>query len=202
MIDSGEVIEQISIEINIPLKNFDIHFITAKNWDGQCVKMPVFLFKKLMETYLRILISDELRKDKKILKKIITINSDLKKHMDRGVVYVLIENYDGGAVRINQLGMISEIDEETYKEEEWDRFSYVFIFSMKNQPFSLSLRSTIEAKIIKNAIKNKNYNLLNNKKESEEKIRLAEFQLKEPAIQKYYEFVRAIFRCFGIDLLQ
>jgi len=202
MINSRELIDSAEIEINIPFKNLDLQFITCKNWEGQAIKMPISLFKELLDSYLRILITDELRRDKKIVKKIININVQMEKHTDHGIVYILLEKPDGGIAKVGQLPKISVMGLDTFNEEGWAKFSEILLLSMKNQLFTLSLRTTIEAKILNSSLEKKTFKIIHDEKVTEEKIKLANFQFRDLNVLNYYKNLKNVLKCYGIKLLE
>lgn len=201
MIRSVDIYEPKTIEVILPFTNSKLQFIDIKEWDGQAIRMDIEFYKQLVEAYMRVTVTDDIRRKKKVMKKIIEINADLRRRTDFGLIYLLLEGNKGGITLIGQTSRISSVDDWDFTKPPWNKFSEIFIFSMKNESFPLSLRTTVEAKLLQNAMDNEAFTLLNEQKDTAEKIKLAEFQINEPDVVRYYESVRVVLKAFNILLL-
>ncbi|MHA1272823.1 MAG: hypothetical protein ACTSVV_01780 [Promethearchaeota archaeon] len=201
MINKKELIDPETVEFFIPFSNNALQFITIKGWDGQALKLNIDFFRQFLENYMRITVSENIRRDKKAMKKILDWGVMLKKFTDFGIIYIIYENYKGGYVYIGQKGSVQELENLDFKKDGWNKLEEILIFSKKDQ-LRLSLRTAIEAKILKEVMNNEKFRLLNNKRESEEKIKLSEFQLEDLDVKLYYNKIKAILTCLGISLLK
>ncbi len=201
MIDSIDALFQTSIEIFLPIANKNLHFIDVKDFDGQALRMDLPIFKELLKNYMKISYNEELGKNKKAIKRISDIEQDLQKRTTNGIVFVILEDIKGGAVYIGQKGTVNELSDLKFDAQGWNKLKEIYIFSKKGGQFLLSLRTAIEAKLLKTAKTSKKYVLLNNKEETDEKIRFAEYQLKDYEVELFYSKTKAIFSCFGFELL-
>ncbi|HEC92031.1 MAG TPA: hypothetical protein ENI51_03410 [Candidatus Atribacteria bacterium] len=201
MINKKELIDPETVEFFIPFSNNALQFITIKGWDGQALKLNIDFFRQFLENYMRITVSENIRRDKKAMKKILDWGVMLKKFTDFGIIYIIYENYKGGYVYIGQKGSVQELENLDFKKDGWNKLEEILIFSKKDQ-LRLSLRTAIEAKILKEVMNNEKFRLLNNKRESEEKIKLSEFQLEDLDVKLYYNKIKLILTCLGISLLK
>ncbi|MGQ4874097.1 MAG: hypothetical protein ACP6IY_08510 [Promethearchaeia archaeon] len=201
MINKKELIDPETVEFFIPFSNNALQFITVKGWEGQALKLNIDFFRQFLENYMRITVSENIRRDKKAMKKILDWGVMLKKFTDFGIIYIIYENYKGGYVYIGQKGSVQELENLDFKKDGWNKLEEILIFSKKDQ-LRLSLRTAIEAKILKEVMNNEKFRLLNNKRESEEKIKLSEFQLEDLDVKLYYNKIKLILTCLGISLLK
>ena len=74
MIESKDALDERSIEITLPLADNSLQFINVTRWSGQILKIRLSKAREMLENYMRLLITDELRRDKKFTKKIIELN--------------------------------------------------------------------------------------------------------------------------------
>ena len=201
MIDSRDLIAPEKVEIILPLTDNSIMFINVKGWESQALKLEIPVFQALLKNTMRLLVSDELRLDKKVLKKTLNLNIQLKKNTESGVVYILWERNKGGRVYIGQAPNILELNDINFADVGWNKLNEILIIS-KNEIFPLSLRLSIEARVLKTVRENKFFSLLNNKKDVEEKINSSEFQFKDLNVRIFYLNVEKIFACLSVDLLK
>ncbi len=201
MINSIDSLFQTSIEVFLPITNKCLQFIDVKDFDGQALRLDLPTFKELLINHMKISYIEELGKNKKAMKRISDIEQDLQKRTSNGIVFVMLEDIKGGVVYIGQKGTTNELADLKFDAQGWNKLKEIYIFSKKNGQFPLSLRTAIEAKLLKTAKSSKKYVLLNNKEETDEKIRFAEYQLKDYEVELFYSKVKAIFSCFGFELL-
>ncbi|MHA1146971.1 MAG: hypothetical protein ACTSR8_01875 [Promethearchaeota archaeon] len=200
MIDSKDALGEDSIEISLPLADNSLQFISVKGWDGQVLKMSVEKAREMLENYMRILITDELRRDKKFAKKIIELNAQLKRYTEFGVVCILWENNKGGNVLIKESPTIEEVKYIDFTKAPFNTLTELMIISKKNQ-FNLSLRSAVEGKLLDSLLDSPNFKLLNPKKDIDEKINYSKHQFNDLIVRSYYKNIKSILNCLGMDLL-
>ncbi len=201
MIEPKDLLEGSKIELDYPLAKPFILFINLKDWNGQGLRLKVEFLKKLMENYMTIPPPEGVNKNKKLLKKLTEINKQLNKRTEFGSIFIFLEDRTGGNVYIGQASKISKINEWDFNEQGWNTFKEVFIFSLPGEQMSLSLRTSIEAKILKHLMNSKNFKLINDKAESEDKLRYAEFQLNDHNIVFFFNKIKSVFACLDIHLL-
>ena len=200
MIDSKDALGEETIEISLPLTDNSLQFISIKGWDGQALKMSVEKAQEMLENYMRILITDELRREKKFAKKIIELNAQLKRYTEFGVISILWENNKGGNVFIKESPTIEEVKDIDYTKPPFNTLTDLIIISKKDQ-FILSLRSAVEAKLLNALLDSPKFKLINPKKEIEEKINYSKHQFNDLIVRIFYKNIKAIFNCLGVDLL-
>ncbi len=204
MIESKDLEDQSNIEIFLPFTSKNLQLIDIKGWKGQALKMDINTFKELVSRDMQLSVSDEIRSDKKLMKKISNVETQIIKRTEKGTVFVLIEKRKSGFALIGQSGTISDKSDWNFSDDRWIKLREIFFFSMKNESFSLSLRTSVEAKLLKNIMERgyKNFHFFNKKNESEEKIKLAEFQLNDIEVQDYFNKILAVLRCYGVQLFK
>ncbi len=202
MIEPDDLLEESKIELIYPLVKPSILFIELSDWNGQGLRLKVDFLRKLIENYLTIPPPPEVSKNKKLLKKLTEINNQLNKRTEFGSIFIFLEDRRGGNVYVGQASKLSKITDWNFDDPGWKTFKEVFIFSLKGDQMSMSLRTSIEAKLIKFLMESKNFKLINDKAESEDKIKYAEFQLNDPNIVRFYNKMNAVFKCLDIFLLE
>lgn len=200
MINNADLIEESTVEFYVPFKDNSIQFITLKNWDGRALKLQMPFFRELLANYFRITTTDAIRRQKKLIKKVIDVNSRLKKATDFGVIYLMWEGYKGGKVFVESASAVGDGSDWNFTREGWNKLTEVLIISKEDQ-FSLSLRTAVEAKLLQRIQKSSKFSLLNDPKSVQEKIKLAEFQLEDLDVKVYHHRIKTILDCLNVPLL-
>lgn len=200
MIESKEKLNERIVEFSLPLVDNSLQFISIKGWDGQVLKIRVSRAREMLEDYMRIVITDELRKDKKFAKKIIDLNAQLEKYTEHGVIIILWGDNKGGNVYIEQIPTIKEVQDIEFTKDPWNKLTELLIISKKDQ-FILSLRSAVEAKLLNAVLETSKFSLLNPKKDINEKINYSKHQFDDLIVKVYYNNIKAILDCLGVELL-
>jgi hypothetical protein len=202
MIEPNDILGESTIELNYPLAKRSIIFISLKDWKGQALRLEVEFLKKLIENYMTIPPPPDINKNKKLMKKLTDINNKLNKMTELGTIFIFLDDRRGGNVYVGQASKLSKITDWNFDEQGWSSFKEVFIFSLKGEAMTMSFRTSIEAKLLKFLMDSKNFKLINEKAESEDKLRYAEFQLNDPNVVRFFQKISAIFRCLDITLLE
>jgi len=202
MIEPNDFLGGKTLNLHYPLSKRAILFISMKDWDGQALRLEVEFLKKLMENVFTIPPPPEQNKNKKFLKKLTELNNQLNKMTEFGTIFIFLEGRRGGNVYVGQASKLTRVNDWNFDEPGWNSFEEVFVFSIEGEQMSLNLRTAIEAKLLKFLMNSTEFTLLNDKAESEDKLRYAEFQLKEPEVVRFYDKIKTILHCLDISLLE
>ena len=204
MIKSSEEYDPVIVEIIRPITNLDLQVIEIKGWNGQVLKLGISLYEEIKANKATIQPDHGITNDKKILKKIAGLNQEIENRAQEGALVLILENYTRGNLYIAQVPkLFGKLTEEwDFAGADWKSFSDIFVFSLKIKPFILSFRSGVEALLLKNVMKNKNFKLLNENDYIEESIQIAEHQLKDEKILNYYQNIKDLLKTLNIKILE
>jgi hypothetical protein len=202
LINSSELFFLKTVKFFVPFSNNLLQFMTITDWDGEGLKMDVSTLKGLLDNYMGLSVSEQVQEKRKHMKKIGEINEKLAHFSENGLVFLFLERFDKGLAYIGQTNSLSRIEEQwDFQDDKWKKFTIFLGFTYQDKGFGLSDRTTIEAKLLNN-VNTTQYTLLNQAEVTQEKIKLAEYQLKEPYVTRFLRYIKVILRTLGIELFE
>lgn len=176
--------------------------MTITDWDGEGLKMDVSTLKGLLDNYMGLSVSEQVQGKRKHMKKVGEINEKLAHFSENGLVFLFLERFDRGLAYIGQTSSLSRKEEQwDFHDEKWKRFTIFLGFTYQDKGFGLSDRTTIEAKLL-NHVNSSQYTLLNQAEVTQEKIKLAEYQLNEPYVIRFLRHIKVALHTLGIEIFK
>lgn len=202
MIDSIDQYNPAIVEITTPFTHLNFHMIDLKGWSGQIIKTDVSFFKILLENVMSIQLAHELRNEKKLVKNLTNINIQIGKIVNFGTLLIMMEDIKGGAVYIDQVPNLSQkiVSDFDFSQSRWNKLSYVFIISTKDEKFPLLLRTVVEALLLRDVMENNKFTLINDKAETDDKITGAKHRFRAPEALGFLNQIYNSFRSIGLTI--